>query len=59
MMRMDSDYSSNGLWAGMRPRLTALVGLGPGLRQRGWGHGLYHWVEVQGSSRPRDHYAVQ
>ena len=33
MMRMDSDYSSNGLWAGIRPGPTALVGLGPGLGQ--------------------------
>ena len=59
MMRMDSDYSSNGLWAGIRPGPTALVGLGPGLGQRAWDHGPYCWIEFQGSSRPGDHYAVQ
>jgi len=37
----------------------ALVGLGPGLGQRGWGHGPYHWVEDQGSSNPGDPYAIQ
>ena len=36
-----------------------LVGLGPGLEQRGWGHGSYCWVKVRGPGRRGDHYAVQ
>ena len=45
----------------MRPRLgpMALEGLGPEVSQRGWGHGPYYWVEVQGLSGPGDPYAVQ
>ena len=43
----------------MRLGPIALVGLGPSLGQRGWGHGPYRWVEVQGLSRPGDFYAVQ
>ena len=35
-----------------------LVGLGPALGQRGWGHGPYRWVEVQGPSGPSDPCAV-
>ena len=46
MLHMDSDYSSNGLWVGIRLGPTALVGLGPGLGQRAWGHGPYCWIEV-------------
>ena len=37
----------------------ALVDLGPGLGQRVWGYGPYHWVEVQGLNGPRDLCAVQ
>lgn len=37
----------------------ALVGLGLGLGQKGWGHGPYRWVKVQGPSRPGDPYAIQ
>ena len=36
----------------------ALVGLGPGLKQRGGGHRPYRWVEVQGPSSPGDPHAV-
>ena len=36
----------------------ALVGLGPGLGQRGWGYRQYFWVKGQGPSRPGDPYAV-
>ena len=42
----------------MKPGPMALVGLGLDLRQRGWGHGPYHWAEDQGPSNPRDPYAV-
>ena len=34
MMRMDSDYSSNGLWAGIRP----------GPRAWAWTKGLGSWA---------------
>ena len=37
----------------------ALVGLGPDLEQRGWGHGSYHWVEDHGLSNSGGPYAVQ
>ena len=37
----------------------AVVGLGPGVRLRGWGHGSCRWVEVQDSSGLGDPYAVQ
>ena len=28
-------------------------------RTKGWGHGPYRWVKVQGPSRPGDPYAIQ
>ena len=43
----------------MGPRLMALMGLGPGLEQRGWGHRPYRWVKVQGPRRPGDPYTIQ
>jgi len=43
----------------MRPGPVAVVGLGPGVRLRGWGHGSCRWVEVQDSSGLGDPYAVQ
>ena len=36
----------------------ALGGLRPEVGQRGWGHGPYRWVEVQGLSGLGDPYAI-
>ena len=46
MISVNPECSPNGLRVGLGLGPMVLVGLGPGLEQRGWGHRPYHGVKV-------------
>ena len=53
MISVNPDCSPNGLRVGLGLGPMVLVGLGPGLGQRGWGHRPYHGVKVGQGPRPK------
>ena len=53
MISVNPDCSPNGLRVGLGLGPMVLVGLGPDLGQRGWGHRPYHGVKVGQGPRPK------